>query len=356
VPGLYVHRGRVASGEAVVGSSVLGAVDLERRRAISRAHTATHLVHKAFREALGETATQMGSENSPGRFRFDFPWSSAVPASVMADVESRVNSVLEQDLAVHAEYMTQDAARAAGAMALFGEKYGDRVRVVSVGDWTRELCGGTHAARSGQVGLVKFLSEGSIGAGVRRVEALVGADAYRFLAREHLVLSQLAEIVKARPDELPERVDGILTRLKDAEREIAKMRSAQLMVNLEGILGVGEDVAGVRIWTFTAPEGTDAAGLRELVSRGRDNVRREIASVVLGAAVADGKVSLVAATNDAGRAAGQSANTVLQAALGVVGGRGGGKADMAQGGGTDTTAVDAAFLAARDAVRASAGG
>jgi len=355
VPGLYVHRGRVTSGEAVVGTGAVGAVDLERRRAISRAHTATHLVHKAFREALGETATQMGSENSPGRFRFDFPWASAVPSSVMADVEARVNAVLGEDLAVHAEYMSQDAARAAGAMALFGEKYGDRVRVVSVGDWARELCGGTHAQRSGQVGLVKFLSEGSIGAGVRRVEALVGADAYRFLAKEHVLLSQVAEIVKARPEELPERIDGILTRLKDAEREIAKMRSAQMLVNLDGIMGTGQEVGPVRFWTFTAPEGTDAGGLREMVTRGRDNARQEIPSVVLGAAVSDGKVSLVAATNEAGRGAGQSANKVLQAALGAVSGRGGGKDDMAQGGGTDTAGVDAAFAAALGSIKASVG-
>ena len=355
VPGLYVHRGRVTSGEAVVGDGAIGRVDLERRRAISRAHTATHLVHKAFREALGETATQMGSENSPGRFRFDFPLASAVPASVMADVEARVNDVLAEDLAVHAQYMTQDEARASGAMALFGEKYGDRVRVVSVGDWARELCGGTHAQRSGQVGLVKFLSEGSIGAGVRRVEAIVGVDAYRFLAREHLLLSQLSDIVKARPDELPERVDAALTRLKDAEREIAKMRSASLVANIDGLIGVAHEVGDVRMWTFVAPEGTDAGGLRELVTKGRDTARREIPSVVVGAAVADGKVSLVAATNEAGRAAGQSANRVLQAALSAVGGRGGGKDDMAQGGGTDTAAVDSAFEAATAEVRRSSG-
>ncbi|MBI1377149.1 MAG: alanine--tRNA ligase [Frankiales bacterium] len=351
VPGLYVHRGRVLSGEAVVGQDAIGSVDLERRRAISRAHTATHMVHKAFREALGETATQMGSENSPGRFRFDFPLASAVPASVMADVESRVNEVLAQDLLVHAEYMSQDEARASGAMALFGEKYGDRVRVVSVGDWARELCGGTHAQRSGQVGLVKFLSEGSIGAGVRRVEALVGVDAYRFLAREHLLVSQLAEIVKARPEELPERVDAALTRLKDAEREVARMRSAALVANIDGIIGVAQEYGAVRMWTFTAPEGTDAPALRDMVTKGRDAARREIPAVILGAAALDGKVSLVAATNEAGRAQGVSANRVLQAALAEVGGRGGGKDDMAQGGGSDPSRIDAALEAARAAVR-----
>jgi alanyl-tRNA synthetase len=236
-------------------------------------------------------------------------------------------------------------------MALFGEKYGDRVRVVSVGDWARELCGGTHAQRSGQVGLVKFLSEGSIGAGVRRVEAIVGVDAYRFLAREHLLIAQLSEIVQARPEELPERIDGALTRLKSAEREIASMRSASLVANIDGVIGLAHEYGDIRMWTFTAPEGTDAAGLRELVTMGRDKARHEIPSVVLGAAVLDGKVSLVAATNDAGRVAGQSANRVLQAALAAVGGRGGGKDDMAQGGGTDVTQVEQALAAAQAVVR-----
>jgi alanyl-tRNA synthetase len=272
----------------------------------------------------------------------------------MADVEARVNDVLAEDLAVHAEYMSQDAARAAGAMALFGEKYGERVRVVSVGDWTRELCGGTHAQRSGQVGLVKFLSEGSIGAGVRRVEAIVGVDAYRFLAREHLLVAQLSDIVKARPEELPERIDSMLVRLKDAEREIARMRSAALVANIDGLIGEAQDYGDVRMWAFVAPDGTDAGGLRELVTKGRDKARREIPSVLVGAAVSDGKVALVAATNEAGRAAGQSANRVLQAALAVVGGRGGGKDDLAQGGGTDIAAIEAALEAARAAVRGGA--
>ena len=149
VEGLIVHRGRVLEGAAEAGLAAVGIVDVERRQAISRAHTATHMVHKAMRELVGETATQAGSENAPGRFRFDFPNSGAVPASVLADVEHKVNEVLIDDLAVTAELMPIDEARAAGAMALFGEKYGDTVRVVSVGDWTRELCGGTHAHRTG---------------------------------------------------------------------------------------------------------------------------------------------------------------------------------------------------------------
>ena len=195
VPGVFVHRGRVLSGSLESGSQGQAAIDVERRQAISRAHTATHMVHKAFRELLGETATQAGSENSPGRFRFDFPATGAVPASVLNDVESRVNTLLLDNLEVSAQVMSQDAAKKLGAMALFGEKYGDQVRVVSVGDWARELCGGTHVSRSGQLGVVKLLSESSIGAGVRRVEALVGVDAYKFLAREHILLNSLTEII-----------------------------------------------------------------------------------------------------------------------------------------------------------------
>ena len=188
IRGLVVHRVKVLDGEVGVGDAAHSEVDVERRRSISRAHTATHMVHKAFREALGETATQAGSENAPGRFRFDFSATGAVPTSVLHDVEARVNDLVLADLGVHAELMTQEEAVRSGAMALFGEKYGDQVRVISVGDWARELCGGTHAGRSGQLGVIKLLGEASIGSGVRRVEALVGADAYQFLAREHVLV------------------------------------------------------------------------------------------------------------------------------------------------------------------------
>src|SRR6478609_4441690 len=229
ISGLIVHKARVLSGEVSVGAHAQALVDVERRASISRSHTATHMVHKAFREALGETATQAGSENSPGRFRFDFSASGAVPESVMADVEARVNDVVLDDLAVQAEIMTQKEAVASGAMALFGEKYGDQVRVVSVGDWARELCGGTHAGSSGKLGVIKLLHESSIGSGVRRVEALVGSDAYRFLAREHVLVNQLSEALKVRPEQLPVRVNDIVEKLRAAEKEIEKVRIGQLL-------------------------------------------------------------------------------------------------------------------------------
>ena len=233
------------TGEVTPGLSAHAVVDVERRKSISRAHTATHMVHKAFREALGETATQAGSENAPGRFRFDFSATGAVPPSVLQDVEARVNDLVLSDLAVEAELMTQEQARDAGAMALFGEKYGDQVRVISVGDWARELCGGTHAGRSGQLGVIKVLGESSIGSGVRRVEALVGADAYQFLAREHVLVAQLTEALKVRPEELPERVADLVDRLRTAEKEIERVRVQQLLAAAGELAAGAKDVYGV---------------------------------------------------------------------------------------------------------------
>ncbi|MGF7235553.1 MAG: alanine--tRNA ligase, partial [Frankia sp.] len=225
VPDLVVHRALVLRGELRSGTEVRAEVDADRRAAISRSHTATHLIHQAFRRALGETATQAGSLNSPGRLRFDFRSPGAVAPSVLADVEDEVNEVLLKDLEVRAFVTTQDEARRLGAMALFGEKYGDEVRVVDVGDYARELCGGTHVARSGQLGSVKLLSESSVAAGTRRVDGLVGIDAFRFLAREHLLVSRLALALKARPEELPDRVADIVGKLRDAERELERVRA-----------------------------------------------------------------------------------------------------------------------------------
>lgn len=345
VPGLYVHRGRVVSGSVAVGTDALTQVDVQRRLAISRAHTATHMVHKAFREALGDTATQMGSENSPGRFRFDFPSAGAVPQSVLSDVEARVNELLLDNLAVTAELMTQEQARLTGAMALFGEKYGDQVRVVSVGDWARELCGGTHTQTSGQLGVITFLSESSIGAGVRRVEALVGADAYRYLAREHHLVSQLAELTKVRPDELPERISKMLDRLKQAEKEIAKARTSALTNNIDELIGAPVKVANTNLYRFTAPTGTTAGDLRDLVTSAKSGIKLNN-YVLIGATIDDGKVAFVITTDSAARDSGVSAASILKVMLPAVDGRGGGNAEMSQGGGANLAGLDASLSAA----------
>ena len=333
VQGLSVHRGRVISGSIEVGSDALAEIDNERRHAISRAHTATHMVHKAFREILGETATQAGSENSPGRFRFDFPATGSVPASVLNDVEARVNTLLLDNLEVTAESMSQAKAKELGAMALFGEKYGDVVRVVSVGDWARELCGGTHVTRSGQLGVIKLLGESSIGAGVRRVEALVGVDAYRFLAREHVLLNSLTELIKgARTEELPERIADLLNKMKDIEKELATVRSAQALSQVGDLAKMAKIINGVSFVSSVMADGVSGDDLRKIAL---DLRSREDKSVVALISSNEGKPVLVVATSEGARAVGVKAGALVKIGSTVLGGGGGGKDDFAQGGGTD---------------------
>ncbi|HVQ18513.1 MAG TPA: alanine--tRNA ligase [Actinomycetes bacterium] len=343
--GLYVHRARVLDGDIQAGLGALGTIDVERRRSISRAHTATHMVHKAMRELLGETATQAGSENSPGRFRFDFPNSGAVPSAVLSDVEQKVNEILVDDLTVEAELMSLTEARETGAMALFGEKYGDIVRVVSVGDWTRELCGGTHANRTGQLGVVKLLGESSIGAGVRRIEALVGIDAYRFLAREHTLVHLLTEQLKAPAAELPDRVAQLVQRLRDAEKEIEQAKRAKVAASMGDVAGSGRRIGEVEYFGFQAPDTLPTDHLRELVLNTRAHAGNDRPVVVLGFSADGPKVAVVAAVNAAAEARGTAARDVLVAALPAIEGRGGGKGDVAQGGGSNPSGVAAAIAA-----------
>jgi alanyl-tRNA synthetase len=306
------------------------------------------MVHKAFREILGETATQAGSENSPGRFRFDFPSTGAVPDSVLNEVESRVNTLLLDNLAVTAETMSQDAAKKIGAMALFGEKYGDQVRVVSVGDWARELCGGTHVSASGQLGVIKLLSESSVGAGVRRVEALVGVDAYKYLAREHLLLNSLTEIIKgARAEELPERISDLLTKIKDIEKELAAVRSAQAMSQIGGLAEKALNINGLSVIAAALGDGIAADDLRKIAL---DLKSKSTNSVVVLVSVVEGKAVLVAAVSDGAKAAGVKAGALVKIGSTVLGGGGGGKDDFAQGGGTNLGQVSVALTAITDAI------
>ena len=333
VPGVSVHRGRVINGTIEVGADALAEIDSERRAAISRAHTATHMVHKAFREVLGETATQAGSENSPGRFRFDFPATGAVSASILNDVESRVNTLLLENLEVTAESMSQAKAKEIGAMALFGEKYGDVVRVVSVGDWARELCGGTHVSRSGQLGVVKLLGESSIGAGVRRVEALVGIDAYKFLAREHILLNSLTDLIKgARAEELPERISDMLNKMKEIEKELATVRSAQALSQVGDLAKSAMVVNGHAFIGAVMSDGVSGDDLRKIAIDLRSQSANSVVALLSNN---EGKPVLVVAVSDQSRAAGVKAGALVKIGSTVLGGGGGGKDDFAQGGGTD---------------------
>ena len=341
VPGLFVHRGTVVSGVVKSGEAVVAEIDLQRRLAISRAHTATHMVHKAFREALGETATQAGSENAPGRFRFDFPSTSAVPTSVLNDVESRVNELLIADLQVSAQVMTQDAARAMGATALFGEKYGDQVRVVSVGDWAKELCGGTHVSRSGQLGLVKLLSESSIGAGVRRVEALVGHDAYKFLAREHVLLNSLTEIIKGvRAEELPQRISELVEKMKSMEKEMSAVNSAKAMAAAGELVKKNKSIGSASLIIEQLGNQISGEDMRAIALDLKSKVKT---AIVVLATVNDAKPLLVAAVSADAIKLGIKAGELIKVGSAILGGGGGGKDDFAQGGGLDAGAITKAF-------------
>ena len=347
LPGLIVHKARVVRGEVRAGEAGFAEIDVTRRKAISRSHTATHLIHQTMRSFLGESATQAGSLNAPGRLRFDFNTPGAVSPAVLHDVEQQVNEVLLRDLEVHAFITSQEEARRLGAMALFGEKYGDEVRVVEVGDYARELCGGTHVARSGQLGLVKILNESSIGSGVRRVEALVGIDAFGFLAKEHLLVSRLAELFRVPGDQVADRVEQTVTALRDAEKELEKMRAQLVLGGAGALAGQARDLRGVAYVGTEAPEGAATNDVRTLAQEIRGKIDAARPAVVAVAARSNGKASLIVAVNAAAKSRGLSAADLVKGALS---GRGGGNADLAQGGGVPADQVDVLLAAVEKAV------
>jgi alanyl-tRNA synthetase len=336
MPGLVAHRVTVLSGEVRPGDVVLASVDPSRRAAVSRSHSATHLLHAGLRRSLGDSAAQAGSLNAPGRLRFDFKTPSAVPPSVLGEIEDEINEVLLRDLEVRWFVTDQAEARRIGAIAMFGEKYGDKVRVVEIGDYSRELCGGTHVSHSALIGMVKLLGEASIGSGVRRVEGLVGLDAFRYLAREHVLVHQLAGEFRAQPEELPERISGVLDRLKGAERELEKLRAQAVLASAGSLAATAETVSGVQLVAAEAPRGVGGNDLRSLALDVRGRLRPgDPAVVVLASPVDGGGVSFVIAVNETGQGSGLSAGELAKAFAPVIGARGGGKADLAQGAGGD---------------------
>jgi alanyl-tRNA synthetase len=352
VRGLAVHRGRLIEGSIALGESGQARIDTARRKAISRAHTATHMVHKVLREELGSTATQAGSENAPSRLRFDFRYGGGVPAAAMETIEGRVNQMLAEDLEVTEDWMSLDDARAAGAMALFGEKYGDWVRVVSIGgDWSRELCGGTHVPTSGRLGRVAVLGVGSIGSGVRRVDALVGDGAYGYQAREHVLVGQLTELLKVRSEELPDRVASLVARLRDAERELGALRQARLLARA-GEIAKSASGGAAAVAVFDAGADAQVEDLRALAQDVRSRLGEQRPAVVAVGGATGGRAVIVLAVNQAGRAAGLRAGALAKVASTVLGGGGGGRDDMAQGGGADPGRLPEAFAAVRQEVGA----
>ncbi|MEU7783755.1 alanine--tRNA ligase [Amycolatopsis sp. NPDC049159] len=348
VPGLFVHRVEVVDGEVGLDSKVTGSVDAHRRLSIERSHSATHLVHAAVRGAYGKRAAQAGSLNSPGRMRFDFTTPGSVSADVLTEVEQEVNDYLQTNVEVNSFTTTKDKALELGAVALFGEKYGNDVRVVDMGEYSRELCGGTHVDRIGQLGLVKLVSDASIGSGVHRVEALVGTDALKYVRKEQLLVSQLANTFKVPSDQLPGRIDDVLTRLKNAEKEIAQLKTQQVLGSAGALVDKAQEIGGVTVVAEVVPD-VDGNGLRALASdiRGRLGSRPGVVALF---SPAGEKLSFVVATTKAAQDKGIAAGKLVPSFAEKIGGRGGGKPDMAQGGGTNPAGAAEAVTALRSAI------
>ncbi|TIC85492.1 alanine--tRNA ligase [Nocardioides sp. GY 10127] len=344
VRGLVVHQVRVTEGELALDASVHAAVDADWRTGARQAHSGTHVVHAALREVLGPTALQSGSYNRPGYLRLDFGWTQALTPEQVKDVESVSNEALRADLPVSWQYMTLPEAKDWGAIALFGETYDDsKVRVVEIGGpWSRELCGGTHVEHSSQVGTIVVTGEASVGSGNRRVEAFTGVEGFRYLARERDVVAELTGMLKAQPDDLVGRVGDLVERLRSAEKEIEKVRVAQLLAAAGDVARGAVKVGPVNVVAHRA-DGAAGGDVRTLATDVRNRLPQGEPSVVVVVGVADGKVALVAATNDEARARGLKAGDLVKVLAPVLGGKGGGKPDMAQGGGTEVGRVDEAL-------------
>ena len=344
VRGLVVHRVRVVEGELTTRQPVHARVDREWRVGAAQAHSGTHVVHAALREVLGPTALQSGSYNRPGYLRLDFGWTTSLTPAQVKDVEEVSNRALRSDLPVSAAYMTLPEAKEFGAIALFGETYDDsKVRVVEIGGpWSRELCGGTHVQHSSQIGTVVLTGESSVGSGSRRVEAVVGLEGFAYLARERDLVGQLTTLLKTQTDDLVPRVRDLVERLRAAEKEIEKVRVGQLLNAGAELAAAAQQVGPVKVVAHRAP-GAGGGDVRQLALDVRGRLPGGEPGVVVVIGDGDGKVSVVAAVNDAARERGLSANTLVGAIGPLVGGRGGGKDDVAQGGGSDVSRVDEAL-------------
>jgi len=347
---VIMHTGRVAHGEARVGADAHAEVDVVRRAAIMRSHSATHVVHWELRHLLGPHARQAGSLVEAGRLRFDFPHTSSVPRDVLQQAEEEVNRLLLSDSLVRAYETTMEYARSIGAMALFGEKYGDIVRVVEIGDYSVELCGGTHVHHTAQVGPVKILGESSIGANLRRIEALTGTEAIEGFRRDRALLERIAALVNASPAEAPDKVARMLDDLKAAARELERTRGAQTRDQAATLVASAERVGDTSLVVADVP-GTDVGALQKLAVAVRDAAPAP-AAIVLGSA-SDGKAGIVAAVTKDLASRGVSAKSLIAQAARAIGGGAGGKDEVATGGGSKPAGLaDALRLASEEARRA----
>ena len=350
VKGLSVHRAVVREGEAHPDAEVVAQVDVQRRRDGEKAHSGTHIVHAALHQVLGNEATQRGSFNKEGYLRFDFAWGESLSDSAKREVEEVANLAIRDNHEVIAREMPLAEAKALGAMSLFGEKYGNIVRMVEIGgEFSRELCGGTHVGTSSEIGSLTLLTEQSVGSGNRRVEALVGMNSFEHLAAERTLVNQLTGMMKVQSSsELPEKINQTLAKLKSAEKELEKLRREKLQAEAGKLLENAQTIGSVRVLTHHAGE-LDANGVRSLALDLRSRFGSE-AAVVAVTGVTNGRPVILVATNEGAREAGIKAGALVRLAASVLGGGGGGKDDVAQGGGQDASKVSEALDAIRNAI------
>ncbi len=350
VKGLIVHRVRVKQGELLSGAQVLAAVDGEWRIGACQAHSGTHVMHAALRQVLGPTALQSGSYNKPGYLRLDFAWQSGLSQQIRADVEEAANQGIRKDLNVSATIMPLVKAREIGALALFGETYDEQaVRVVEMGGpWSRELCGGTHVQHTSQIGLVTITGESSIGSGVRRVEAFVGIEAFRYLAKERSLVMGLSEALRVQPEQLPDRVNKLVAQLKAAEKQIADLKSQTVLADVNNIVAKSHELWGIGYIAHRA-DGVSGNDLRTLALEIRNRVQNTPSVVAVVGGSVD-KPSVVIVTTQGARDRGLNAGDLVRVASETLGGRGGGKDDIAQGGGTDGARAEDALKSVEYAI------
>ena len=348
--GLIVHAGKVAAGEIQVGQPAASQVDPAHRAGTERSHTATHMIHWALRDALGQHARQAGSLVEPGRLRFDFSHYEGVPAETLAGIEEEVNGRVLSDDSVHAFETTYDQATALGAMALFGEKYGDYVRVVEVGDYSKELCGGTHVRHTGQVGVIKILGESSIGAGIRRIESFTGVAGLAYLNQQSERLRRAAELLRTDPEQVVERLEKLLETSKALEAQIARQKAAGLADEVRTIAGSDAvRLAGPAKLVVVRRDGRPVDDLRKLAMALRDR----LGSAVVAVGAAEAKANLVVAVSRDLVARGVSAQRLLGPGAARLGGGGGGKDDLAVAGGPKAAELGAALDAVAQAASAA---
>ncbi|MBZ4576188.1 alanine--tRNA ligase [Mycobacterium avium] len=352
---LWVHRVNVESGEFVEGDTVIAAVDPQWRRGATQGHSGTHMVHAALRQVLGPNAVQAGSLNRPGYLRFDFNWQGPLTEEQRTQIEEVTNQAVQADFEVHTFTEQLEKAKAMGAIALFGESYPEQVRVVEIGGpFSLELCGGTHVHNSAQIGPVTILGESSVGSGVRRVEAYVGLDSFRHLAKERALMAGLASSLKVPSEEVPARVANLVERLRAAEKELERMRLASARAAAGNAAAGAERIGNVRVVAQRMSGGMTAADLRSLVGDIRGKLGSDPAVVALIAEGEGGSVPYAVAANPAAQDLGIRANDLVKQLAAPVDGRGGGKADLAQGSGKDPAGIDAALDAVRSEIAAIA--